>query len=87
MEIQDIYKKETGKSPSFFSGIGQKLFSNDYIKWLEVRASSKGGKLTECDIVSLDFEDDLVQVKPPSHIMNNGFHAGSVLIDFSGVQD
>ena len=35
MKIQDIYEKETGEDAFFRSMIGQKLYSDKYIKWLE----------------------------------------------------
>lgn len=42
--------------------------------------------ITKCEIIECDFEENWVKFIVPESRINKGFHAGSVVIDFSGVQ-
>ena len=42
--IKELYTKETGKRPAFKSAIGQVLYNDHYIKWLERRCEASTNK-------------------------------------------
>lgn len=54
---------------------------------VELKLKEIKSGFTKCDIDSLDFGKNYVQFEVPQSTMDKGFHAGSVMIDFSGVQD
>ena len=40
----------------------------------------------ECKLWEVDLYENWMKVKVPQEVMDDGFHAGTVSIDFSGVQ-
>jgi len=41
--------------------------------------------MSKCDLFSLDFEDNTITFEAPKGVLEKGVHAGTVLIDFSGI--
>jgi hypothetical protein len=46
----------------------------------------KQNELVKCELLSVDFESEVIEIKVPFKIIDKGFNAGYVLIDFSNVQ-
>lgn len=71
---------------------GHTMFSGDVLNDLKRMAYletlyAKEKEMVTCPMVSCDFEDNTIQIEVPESIIKEGFHGGSVLVDFSGVQD
>ena len=51
------------------------------------RVDSRTPGYISCRLLEVDLEENWAKFEIPQHVMDKGFHVGSVLIDFSGVQD
>lgn len=53
----------------------------------EAALVKKESELVTCRLMEVDFLEGWAKFQLPAHVMNDGFHAGTAGINFSGVQD
>ena len=54
---------------------------------IELTADKNTNYCARCRLIELDFEENWVKFEVPQPVIDKGFHSGSVLINFSGVQE